>query len=79
LSKEGIKEKIMDLRELLKGLILLEITLLSGIVINTYKILIKSIPFYMVFISFIGIVLSFQIALFIKSLLHKLEEYERKL
>jgi len=79
LSREGIKERINDFREILKMLLLLDITLLSGIVVNLYNVLLGKIPLFMIIISMIGLIVLFQLAMFTLAILKKLEILEKEL
>ena len=54
---EIIKEKISYYKEYVRGLIIFDIALLSGITTNLYQIFVKSKPFYSIVFSFIGLVL----------------------
>ena len=62
---DSLKEKKSDFLELFKSLMYFEIVLLTGIGTLTYKILAKEIPIYMIILTFIGLIISFLIALYI--------------
>ena len=66
---EIIKEKISYYKEYIRGIILFDIALLSGITTNLYQIFVKSKPFYSIIFSFVGLVL-FIISLAIFYFLH---------
>jgi len=79
LSESGIKEKINDLRELLKGLITLIIALLSGEAILVYQVLNKKAEVVSIILGLIGIISLFLVTLYGKAVWEKLDEYERRL
>jgi len=54
---EIIKEKISYYKEYIRGIILFDIALLSGITTNLYQVFVKSKPFYSIIFSFVGLVL----------------------
>ena len=54
---EIIKEKIAYYKEYIRGIILFNIALLSGITTNLYQVFVKSKPFYSIIFSFVGLVL----------------------
>jgi len=79
LSKEGIRERINDLREILKGLITLIIGLVSGEVFLVYQILNKKIAVFNIFVVLVGILILFLFLIWGKFLWNIIDEYERKL
>ena len=79
MSKDAIKEKITDLRELLKGIITLIIALLSGEAILIYQVLNKKVGVISIILGLIGMISLFLIILYGKVVWAKLDEYERKL
>ena len=78
MSKEGIKEKISDLRELLRGLITLIIALLSAEVILVFQILNGIIAVFNMVVV-VGLILLFLLLMWGKLLWNTLDEYERRL
>ncbi len=79
MSKEGIRERINDLREILKGLITLIIGLVSGEVFLVYQILNKKIAVFNIFVVLVGILILFLFLIWGKFLWNIIDEYERKL
>jgi hypothetical protein len=69
-----VKEKIGYYKEFLRGLIIFDIALLSGITTSLYQIFVKAKPFYSIIFSFIGLII-FILSLFLFYKLHlKLED-----
>jgi hypothetical protein len=67
-----IKEKIGYYKEYLRGLIIFDIALVSGITTNIYQIFVKTKPFYSIIFSFIGLII------FILNLLKKCHSEQSK-
>ena len=66
---EKIKERISYYKEYIRGIILFDIALLSGITTNLYQVFVKTKPFYSIVFSFVGLVL-FVISLVVFYFLH---------
>ena len=66
---EVIKEKIAYYKEYIRGIIIFDIALLSGITTNLYQVSLKIVPFYSIIFSFIGIII-FYLSLIIFYQLH---------
>ena len=79
MRKDGIKEKINDLRELLKGIITFIIALLTGEAILIYQILNKKIAVFNVIMISVGIVILFLALIYGKLVWDTLDNYERRL
>jgi len=79
LSKEGIKERIQDLRELLKGVITIIIALLGGEVILVYQVLNKKVAFFNMIVVLLGLVILFLILIWGKLIWNNLDDYARRL
>ena len=79
MSKEGIKERIQDLRELLKGVITIIIALLGGEVILVYQVLNKKVAFFNMIVVLLGLVILFLILIWGKLIWNNLDDYARRL
>jgi len=79
LSKDGIKEKIQDLRELLKGMITFIIALLSGEAVLIYQILNKKIALFNVVVIGVGLIILFLALFYGKYIWDILDDYERRI
>ena len=76
---EVIKEKIGYYREYIRGLIIFNIAILSGITTNLYQIFVKTKPFYSIIFSFIGLII-FMLSLLMFYKLHlKIEDLIKEL
>ena len=76
---EIVKEKIGYYKEYVRGLIIFDIALLSGMTTNLYQIFVKTKPFYSIIFSFIGLII-FMISLMIFYKLHlKIEDLIKEL
>ena len=79
MSKDGIKEKIQDLRELLKGMITFIIALLSGEAVLIYQILNKKIALFNVVVIGVGLIILFLALFYGKYIWDILDDYERRI
>ena len=76
---EVIKEKIGYYKEYIRGLIIFDIALISGIATNLYQVFLKIKPFYAIYFSLIGMIV-FYLSLVIFYRLHiKIEELLKEL
>ena len=79
MNKDGIKEKIQDLRELLKGMITFIIALLSGEAVLIYQILNKKIALFNVVVIGVGLIILFLALFYGKYIWDILDDYERRI
>ena len=79
MSKDAIKERITDLRELLKGIITLIIALLSGEAILIYQVLNKKVGLFNIVVILVGLIIFFLVLIYGKFLWNALDDYERRL
>ena len=74
-----IKEKIGYYKEYIRGLIIFDIALLSGMTTNLYQVFVKTKPFYSMIFSFIGLII-FMLSLLMFYKLHlKIEDLIKEL
>ena len=74
-----LKEKIGYYKEYIRGLIIFDIAVLSGITTNLYQIFVKTKPFYSIIFSFVGLNI-FILSLFLFNKLHlKIEDLIKEL
>ena len=74
-----LKEKIGYYKEYIRGLIIFDIAVLSGITTNLYQIFVKTKPFYSIIFSFVGLII-FILSLFLFHKLHlKIEDLIKEL
>ncbi len=74
-----VKEKIGYYKEYIRGLIIFDIALLSGMTTNLYQVFVKTKPFYSIIFSFIGLII-FMLSLLMFYKLHlKIEDLIKEL
>ena len=73
MSAEKIKAKIDLLKEILRGLILFDLALISGIVTVIYQVLAQRAQIYMIIFSFIGFIIFIRFFLLTKKIYDKID------
>ena len=70
---EIVKLKVENLREVLKFLLLLVLSLLTGEVILFYQILISKVPVYMIIFNAVGLIVLYFVYIVAKFVWHEME------
>jgi uncharacterized membrane protein len=76
---ESLKEQKLDLREVFKSFLYLILGLLTGITTIIFKILSGDLPVYMLFFSFIGILVMFLIIVYTYILWNKMMQINKEI
>ena len=76
---ESLKEQKLDLREVFKSFLYLILGLLTGITTIIFKILSGDLPAYMLFFSFIGILVMFLIIIYTYILWNKMMKVNKEI
>ena len=76
---ERIKEKLANLREIFRAVVLLTLTVLTGVVVNFYQILIHKAPIYSFIVSSLGFIVLIRLFLAIYKLIKKMQQLEEEI
>ncbi|GEM_PF-4963050 len=76
---ERIKEKLANLREIFRAVVLLMLAIMGGITINLYQILSHKVPFNTIFLSVVGLIIGVRLGWYLTVLIKKMQELEEEI
>jgi hypothetical protein len=76
---ERLKERLANLREIFRAVVLLMLAIMGGIVVNIYQVLSHKVPFYTIFLSVAGLIITARVGWYVTILIKKMQELEEEI